>query len=490
MTEALAALFEKYSTQGPGLQPSDLEEMERNMSLLVGEFGVAEEDALATVESGIRRRLGLDQAPPPPPDNERMEPVAVADLAPGVYSAVKAKIVKLFEPRHAKMHQTGLLGDASGVVRFVSWQGNDEPPTLEEGKNYEIQGVYSTLYEDRINVNLSNATATEIAEEIAVAPAPGEILVGAVTKIMSAGIARRCSHKDCRKMVDVGPGGYLCPTHGLIEEPRPDLRARVVLDNGTQAATVYIPAPVIEKLTWLSLAGAVDLAESAKVGGDFIVEDKIRTALFGRYLKVYASPMSGQFYAQDAEIVKSPAVLHDTDPAEPWTLKEDPDWVPTVGTRAFIAELSQVREIVKDGTEKMSPTYAVLSNGEKAARFFWCGVLVELTKRDDTITGKVNDPTGTLRIKAHRQYQSRAYMALSQIKAPALIAIAGKLNVYRPPDSEDVYVSLVPAEVAQVDRATRLIWCEETLARGDNKDAAIFDPVIKFIEEHGGDTGE
>jgi hypothetical protein len=48
----------------------------------------------------------------------------------------------------------------------------------------------------------------------------------------------------------------------------------------------------------------------------------------------------------------------------------------------------------------------------------------------------------------------------------------------------------VPAEVAQVDRATRLIWCEETLARGDNKDAAMFDPVIKFIEEHGGDTGE
>lgn len=489
MTEALTALFEKYSTQGPGLQPADLEEMQRNMALLVGEFGVAEEDALATVESGIRRRLGLDQAPPPPPDNERMEPVAVADLPPCAYSAVRAKIVKLFEARHQKIHQTGLIGDASGVVRFVSWKGKSEPPTLEQGKAYEIQGVYPTLYDDKINVNLSNATATEITEEIKVAPAPGEILVGAVTRILSAGIVRRCSHQGCKKTLTVGPGGYLCPTHSLVEEPRPDLRARVVLDNGTQAATVYLPAPVIEKLTWLSLAGAVDLAESAKVGGDYLVEDRIRTALFGRYLKVYAAPMPGQFYAQDAEIVKSPAVLHETDPAEPWPLKEDPDWIPTIGTRAFIAELSAVREIVKEGTEQMSPTFAILPTGEKAARFFWIGVLVELTKRDDSLVGKVNDPTGTIRIKAHRQYQSRAYMALSQIKAPALIAIAGKLNVYRPPDSEDVYVSLVPAEVAQVDKATRIIWCEETLARGD-KDAAIFDPVITFIEAHGGDANE
>jgi len=488
MTEALTTLFEKYAHQGPGLQPADLEEMKRNLATLA-EFGVAEEEALATVESGIRRRLGLDQAPPPPPDTERMEPVAVADLPPCAYSAARVKVVKLFEARHQKIHQTGLLGDASGVVRFVSWKGKTEPPTLEEKKCYELQGVYPKLYEDKISADLTNATATEIQEEIAVAPAPGEILVGAVTKIMSAGIVRRCPYKDCKKTVEIGAGGYLCPIHGLVDEPRPDLRARVVLDNGCQAATVYIPAPVVEKLTWLSLAGAVDLAESAKVGGDYLVEDRIRTALFGRYLKVYASPMSGQFYAQDAEVVKSPAILHDTDPTAPWTLKEDPDWAPSVGTRAFIAELSAVREIVKEGTEQMSPTYAILPTGEKAARFFWCGVLVELTKRDDSLVGKVNDPTGTLRIKAHRQYQSRAYMALAQVKAPALIAIAGKLNVYKPADSEDVYVSLVPAEVAQVDKATRLIWCEETLARGD-KDSAIFDPVIRFIEEHGGDANE
>lgn len=488
MTEALTHLFQKYAHQGPGLQPADLEEMKRNLATLA-EFGVADDEALATVESGIRRRLGLDQAPPPPPDTERTEPVAVVDLPPCVYSAARVRVVKLFEARHQKIHQTGLLGDASGVVRFVSWKGKTEPPTLEQGKNYEIQGIYPTLHEDKVSANLTNATATEIEEEIAVAPAPGEILVGAVTRIMSAGIVRRCPHKGCKKTVEVGPGGYLCPTHGLVEEPRPDLRARVVLDNGCQAATVYLPAPVVEKLTWLSLAGAVDLAESAKVGGDYLVEDRIRTALFGRYLKVYASAMPGQFYAQDAEVVKSPAVLHDTDPAAPWALKEDPEWVPSVGTRAFIAELSAVREIVKDGTEKMSPTFAILPTGEKAARFFWCGVLVELTKRDDSLVGRINDPTSTLRIKAHRQYQSRAYMALSQVKAPALIAIAGKLNVYKPADSEDVYVSLVPSEVAQVDKATRLIWCEETLARGE-KDSAIFDPVIRFIEEHGGDANE
>jgi len=360
---------------------------------------------------------------------------------------------------------------------------------LEQGKAYEIQGVYPTLYDEKINVNLSNATATEIDEEITVAKVPGEILVGAVTRIYSAGIVRRCPHQGCKKMVEVGPGGYICPRHGIVEEPRPDLRARVILDNGTQAATIYLPAPVIEKITWLSLAGAVDLAESAKVGGEYLIEDRIRNALFGRYFKFYASPMSGQFYAQDAEIVESLASLSDTDIDVPWTLKEDPDWVPTVGTRAFITELSAIRDIVKDSTEQMSSTYAVLSNGEKAARFFWCGVLIELTKRDDSLVGKVNDPTGTLRIKAHRQYQSRAYTVLSQIKAPALIAIAGKLNVYRPPDSEDVYVSLVPAEVAQIDKATRLIWCEETLARWD-KDSAIFDPVIKFIKENGGDHDE
>ena len=487
MTEALTALFQKYQSQGTGLQPADLEEMERNLATLA-EFGVPEEDALKTLESGIRRRLGIDQAPPPPPRGETFTLAKITDLVDQGYYDLRVKVVKLFEPRHRKMHQTGILGDESGITRFVTWKNNGTEPTLVQGKCYTLAVVYASEYDGRISVNLTNAEPVEIDEEIVVPPSRGDALIGAVTRILSAGLVRRCCQPGCKKIVTVGPGGYLCPTHGMIEDPKLDIRARVVLDNGVDAAIVYLPAQVVEKLTWLTLAGAVDLANGVRVGGDFLVEEKIKQALFGRYLKVYASPMSGQFYANDAEVVRDFETI-DNDAADGWELKEGPDWEPTECTRAFIGEMKQVREIVKDGDEKMSPTYAVMPNGSRAHRFFWCGVLVDVTKTGDSLVCNINDPTGTLRMKAHRQYQSGAYMALSKISAPALIAVTGKLNVYRPPDSEDVYVTLAPAEVAQIDKSTRFIWCEDALLDG-NEDPTILVPVGKFIDEHGGKADE
>ncbi|HNJ81903.1 MAG TPA: hypothetical protein PLK38_10110, partial [Methanoregulaceae archaeon] len=356
--------------------------------------------------------------------------------------AVRAKVVKLFEPRSKKMHQTGLLGDESGVARFVTWSSR-APPTLEQGKTYLIDDLYASEYNDKINADLTNSTVEEINDDIKVAPAPGIMLIGAVTRVLSAGIVYRCAAKGCRKAVDIGPGGYMCPVHGILEDARVDLRARVVLDDGVQATTVFIPAAVLEKLTWISLAGAVDLAASTKVGGNFLVENKLRDSLFGKYLKVFVSPMSGQYYCQDAEVLHSFSDLEGVDTRASWELKEPPEWIPTEATRSFIAEMLQVKEILKEGPEKTSPTYAVLPSGERAARFVWAGVLVDVNRFNDSLTCNINDPTGILKLRVHRQYQAKAFQTLQNIKAPALIAVAGKLSLYKPPDGDKTYVSLV-----------------------------------------------
>src|SRR5690606_19217183 len=112
----------------------------------------AQDEALKTLETGIRRRLGIDKAPVRRESTEPLEIIPLKEIESSDFYAVRVKVVKLFEPRHKKMHQVGLLGDESGILRFVSWTGG-ETPTVEQGKSYEIQDVFASEYEDKISLN-------------------------------------------------------------------------------------------------------------------------------------------------------------------------------------------------------------------------------------------------------------------------------------------------------------------------------------------------
>jgi replication factor A1 len=56
--------------------------------------------------------------------------------------------------------QVGLLGDSTGVVKFVSWAKSDLPE-LEEGKAYSLEMVVTDEHEGQNSVDLNSETSIE-----------------------------------------------------------------------------------------------------------------------------------------------------------------------------------------------------------------------------------------------------------------------------------------------------------------------------------------
>ncbi|MEG3056526.1 MAG: hypothetical protein RQM90_10900 [Methanoculleus sp.] len=53
----------------------------------------------------------------------------IAELRPGVGS-VRVKVIQDWDVLHERMLQTGLLGDETGTIKFVTWK-DDEKEKLE-----------------------------------------------------------------------------------------------------------------------------------------------------------------------------------------------------------------------------------------------------------------------------------------------------------------------------------------------------------------------
>ena len=80
--------------------------------------------------------------------------------AEGRWINLEAQVLELWEPYSESMAQVGLLGDSTGVVKFVSWATSDVPE-LEEGESYELEMVVTDEYDGQMSVNLNSETGVE-----------------------------------------------------------------------------------------------------------------------------------------------------------------------------------------------------------------------------------------------------------------------------------------------------------------------------------------
>jgi replication factor A1 len=158
----------------------------------------------------------------------------------------------------------GLLADRSGVVAFTAWTDF----RLRAGESLRITGATVRPFRGRRQLTLDEGSRVERIPDLALDPtAPSlglaivrlGVLVGrgsaeratvrgrAVAVQPPSGLILRCPTCD-RAMRD-----GLCRIHGAVDG-RPDLRLRLVLDDGTGTITVNLDGEPVERLTGTTLA--------------------------------------------------------------------------------------------------------------------------------------------------------------------------------------------------------------------------------------------
>jgi replication factor A1 len=197
----------------------------------------------------------------------------------------------------------GLLADRSGVVAFSSWSDFG----LKPGEAVRIAGAYLRTFRGRLQLVLDErATVARIpgpdlpdpAQFLTAGPRSiarveddggGEALAveGIVVALLPpSGLVYRCP--TCRRTLTAG----VCRIHGQVEG-QPDLRARLVLDDGTGALTVNAGRAETERLWGVTLAEArAMLRDGADPSG---LEARLADALLGRRLRVRGAGSQDDF---------------------------------------------------------------------------------------------------------------------------------------------------------------------------------------------------
>ena len=190
---------------------------------------------------------------------------------------LKAKVVQLWDPTSETISQTGLIGDDSGVIKFVKWAKSDLPD-LVEGESYLFKNVVTDEFEGRFSVKLNRTSGFEPLEE-AIEVSPQEAtFTGAIVDVQKgSGLIKRCP--VCRRMLTKG----VCGEHGK-QEGTYDLRIKAVLDDGLKVQEVLINREKTESLVGISMEEAKTMAMEAL--DHEVVRGMIGEKLLGRYYTV------------------------------------------------------------------------------------------------------------------------------------------------------------------------------------------------------------
>jgi len=247
------------------------------------------------------------ELPPVVPEELPLRPVA--DLKPPAegfrievrVARVAERTVSVGEERRI-VHE-GLLADASGLVAFTSWSDFG----LKPGEALRVLGGYVRGFRGRPQLVLDErATVTRIdgtaipdpAGRLRGPPRPiaaiedegggaAVAVEGIVVGLLPpSGVVYRCP--TCRRTL----AGGLCRLHGAVEGT-PDLRARIVLDDGTGAATVAADRPATERLWGVTLPEA--LQRLKELPDPTILAEQLLETLVGRRLRVRGPASRDEF---------------------------------------------------------------------------------------------------------------------------------------------------------------------------------------------------
>lgn len=205
-------------------------------------------------------------------------PVKIAELTEdNKWCTFHARVSMLWEPRHEKILQTGVLGDETGTIAFTTWKSTDIP-VLEEGACYTFKNVVTSEWQGRMSIKINkNSEILPYSGDITVAKKLTTV-TGAMVDIQSgSGLIKRCP--ECNRSLSKGS----CGEHGKVEGIY-DLRIKGVIDNGAASQDVILNRKLTEELTGITLERAKEIATEAL--DTATVTDEMERKLIGRYFEV------------------------------------------------------------------------------------------------------------------------------------------------------------------------------------------------------------
>ncbi len=252
----------------------DAKEIYKRLRLLIHEFKVPESEAVKTIKNWLAKELDI------PREKLLAEAplVKIADITkPGQWVSLKAKVVQLWDSTSPSVSQVGLIGDETGIIKFVIWAKSGKKE-VEEGKSYLFRNVVTDSFQGRMQVNVTRTSdIVEIDEDIRLPPREIEVVGALVAIQQNSGLIQRCS--ICKRAMTKG----VCPVHGKVEG-YDDLRVKGVLDDGENVYEIILNEENVKALTGMDLEKAKKIAAERLDRGAVLSELKAR--LLGRYLKV------------------------------------------------------------------------------------------------------------------------------------------------------------------------------------------------------------
>ncbi len=226
------------------------------------------------------------------------QPVPIAELKPGI-ATVRVKVVQNWEPRHDRMMQTGMVGDETGVIKFVTWK-DDSSTAVEEGKIYTVYYAGVDEYQGKLSINFTGATILEDeGADLNVADGSTTIFGTFLNMGPGSGVIKRCPVEGCTRVLN---RQNYCPDHEVQTDFRYDLRVTGILDDGISARNILMQREVVEAVTGITLDKAVEIVQSSPLGLDDVV-DKLKEVMMGRYFRCRGSNLDGTVLVKSCEFV-------------------------------------------------------------------------------------------------------------------------------------------------------------------------------------------
>jgi hypothetical protein len=136
-----------------------------------------------------------------------------------------------------------------------------------------------------------------------------------------------------------------------------------------------------------------------------------------------------------------------------------------VAYRLFAAEFDDAEFSYSESDEERAPNYVVTPTGARVNRLFAVGVLTEVDDvNPEMVRGRIVDPTGAF-VSYAGQYQPEALAFLERAEPPTFVALSGKARTFEPDDGNQIYTSVRPESISEVDAETRDRWVVTTAER-------------------------
>jgi len=261
----------KFKKSGYDVDPK---EISKRLELLIFEFKVPETEAVRTVTNYLMKELDISR------EQLTMDSpfIKIGEISkPNQWVSFKAKVVQLWDSSSPNVSQVGLVGDETGIIKFVTWTKSGKPEVVE-GKSYLFRNVVTDSYGGRMQVNINRSSEIEeIEEEIELPPRELDVVGALIAIQQNSGLIQRC--KECKRTISKG----ICPVHGKTTG-YDDLRIKGVLDDGVNFYEVILNEDNIKSLTGIGLSEAKKIAEE-NLDRSAVLQT-LRNKLLGKYVVV------------------------------------------------------------------------------------------------------------------------------------------------------------------------------------------------------------